>query len=239
MLYFDSRCHATDKLLDHHSSTPRELRKKSRSAPPRAWFQIRTTWSTSRDAATTLSLPSLRSSLRRFTLAAILLLGARAPGVRSCRVGSQAGLAGVCFVPCVDQDPVRSRKSAIIHRKRTEQPPPIKSTLQEKHPHLSACLNRTTRKQGIFHLRSSKAHKQNSPLRPIRILLRIHLLDADLQPALFREAHVFLLHVLLAAVRQVVAPQVDLVAEVGGAADDGEEDYEREEGGEAHDCWLL
>jgi hypothetical protein len=125
MLYFDSRCHATDKLLDHHSSTPRELRKKSRSAPPRAWFQIRTTWSTSRDAATTLSLPSLRSSLRRFTLAAILLLRARASGVCSCRVGSQAGLTGVCFVPCVDQDPVRSRKSAIVHRKRTE-PPPIK-----------------------------------------------------------------------------------------------------------------
>ena len=43
----------------------------------------------------------------------------------------------------------------------------------------------------------------------------------------------------LAAVRQVVAPQVDLVAEVGGAADDREEDYEREERGEAHGCWLL
>jgi hypothetical protein len=74
----------------------------------------------------------------------------------------------------------------------------------------------------------------NSPLRPIRILLRIHLLDADFQPALFREAHVLLLHVFLAAVGQVVAPQVDLVAEVGGATDDREEDYEREEGGEAH-----
>jgi hypothetical protein len=85
----------------------------------------------------------------------------------------------------------------------------------------------------MHHFRSSK---QNSPLRPIRILLRIHLLDADLQPALFREAHVLLLHVLLAAVREVVAPQVDLVAEVGGAADDREEDYEREEGGEAHGC---
>lgn len=79
-------------------------------------------------------------------------------------------------------------------------------------------------------------HSFNSPLRPIRVLLGIHLLDADFQPALFREAHVLLLHVLLAAVGQVVAPQVDLVAEVGGAADDREQDYEREEGGEAHGC---
>jgi hypothetical protein len=71
----------------------------------------------------------------------------------------------------------------------------------------------------------------NSPLRPIRILLRIHLLDTDFQPAIFRERHVLLLHVLLAAVGELVAPQVDLVAEVGCAADDGEEDDQWEERG--------
>ena len=71
-------------------------------------------------------------------------------------------------------------------------------------------------------------------LRPVRILLRVHLFHADFQPAVFRERHVLLLHVLLAAVCQLVAPQVDLVAEVGGAADDGEEDDEWEEGGEGH-----
>lgn len=71
-------------------------------------------------------------------------------------------------------------------------------------------------------------------LRPIRILLCVHLFHADFQPAVFRERHVLLFHVLLAAVGQLVAPQVDLVAEVGGAADDGEEDDEWEEGGETH-----
>lgn len=72
------------------------------------------------------------------------------------------------------------------------------------------------------------------PLRPVRILLRVHLLDTDFQPAVFREGHVLLLHVLLAAVGELVAPEVDLVAEVGSAADDGEEDDEREQRGEAH-----
>lgn len=72
------------------------------------------------------------------------------------------------------------------------------------------------------------------PLRPIRILLRVHLLHTDFQSAVFREGHVLLLHVLLAAVGELIAPEVDLVAEVGCAADDGEEDDEREERGEAH-----
>jgi hypothetical protein len=40
--------------------------------------------------------------------------------------------------------------------------------------------------------------------------------------------------VLLAAVGELVAPEVDLVAEVGCAADDGEEDDEWEERCEAH-----
>ena len=62
----------------------------------------------------------------------------------------------------------------------------------------------------------------NLPLRPICVLLRAHLFHADFQPAVFRERHVLLLHVLLAAVGELVAPEVDLVAEVGRAADDGE-----------------
>lgn len=67
------------------------------------------------------------------------------------------------------------------------------------------------------------------PLRPIRILLRTHFLHTDFQPAVFGESHVLLLHVLLAAVCELIAPQVDLVAEVGAAADDCEQNDEREE----------
>lgn len=44
------------------------------------------------------------------------------------------------------------------------------------------------------------------PLRPVRVLLRIHFLNTDFQPAVFRERHVLLLHVLLAAVGELVAP---------------------------------
>lgn len=92
-------------------------------------------------------------------------------------------------------------------------------------------------KTPILHHETTR--KTNIPLRPIRILLRTHLLNADFQTAILGESHILLLHVFLAAVGELVAPQVDLVAEVGGGADDGEEDYEREEGGEAHGCCCL
>lgn len=82
------------------------------------------------------------------------------------------------------------------------------------------------------------------PLCPVRVLFLRHLFHSHAQPAVFGKAHVLLLHVFLAAVGELVAPEVDLVAEVAHAADYGEEDYQGYEGGEgAHGrlwvVWLL
>lgn len=67
------------------------------------------------------------------------------------------------------------------------------------------------------------------PLCLVLVLLVRALLDADFQPPVLGEAHVLLLHVLLASVRHLVRPQVDVVADVRAAAHHDEEHDERDQ----------
>lgn len=73
--------------------------------------------------------------------------------------------------------------------------------------------------QGVFH----------SLLRFIRIRLVLHLLDAHAQTAILSEGHVLLLHVLLATLRELIGPGVDLVGDEGAYGRDDEEDEERDQ----------
>lgn len=87
-----------------------------------------------------------------------------------------------------------------------------------------------------FHLQGLSrppCDRQGSLLRLVRIGLVSHLLHSDLQPTVLRERHVLLLHVLLASVRHLLRPEVDLVADVASSADDEEQKDERNEVGEA------
>lgn len=59
----------------------------------------------------------------------------------------------------------------------------------------------------------------HSLLRLVRVALITLLLHADPQPSVFREAHVFLFHLLVGALPELVGPLVDAIANVCAYAD--------------------